>query len=95
MVYSIVNRQNRLWLSIMGCFVFEEKIQPKLYFISFLFSYSADELLLTEMMFNGVFNSLQAEQAVALMSCFVFEEKTKAQPRLTEELAGPLRQMQV
>ncbi|XP_072023609.1 exosome RNA helicase MTR4-like [Amphiura filiformis] len=55
---------------------------------------SADELLLTEMMFNGVFNSLNAEQCVALLSCFVFEEKTKTQPRLREELAGPLRQMQ-
>ena len=47
------------------------------------------------MIFNGVFNSLASEQVVALMSVFVFEEKTKTQPRLTEELAGPLRQMQV
>ncbi|NWU73145.1 MTREX helicase, partial [Pterocles burchelli] len=35
---------------------------------------SADELLLTEMMFNGLFNDLSAEQAAALLSCFVFQE---------------------
>ena len=37
--------------------------------------YSGDELLLTELIFNGAFNSLSVEQAVALLSCFVFEEK--------------------
>jgi ATP-dependent RNA helicase DOB1 len=36
---------------------------------------SADELVLTEMIFNGVFNDLTAEQIVALASCFVFQEK--------------------
>ncbi|XP_072920538.1 exosome RNA helicase MTR4 [Hemitrygon akajei] len=55
---------------------------------------SADELLLTEMMFNGIFNDLTAEQATALLSCFVFQEKANEMPKLTEQLAGPLRQMQ-
>ena len=36
---------------------------------------SADELLLTEMVFNGAFNDLTAQQCVALLSCFVFQEK--------------------
>ena len=36
---------------------------------------TGDELLLTEMIFNGVFNSLQPEQCAALLSCFVFDEK--------------------
>jgi len=36
---------------------------------------SGDELLLTELMFNGAFNDLSVEQAVALLSCFVFQEK--------------------
>jgi ATP-dependent RNA helicase DOB1 len=36
---------------------------------------SADELLLTDMIFNGVFNDLTVEQSVALLSCFVFQEK--------------------
>lgn len=35
---------------------------------------SADELLLTEMVFNGLFNDLTVEQATALLSCFVFQE---------------------
>ncbi|XP_022092267.1 superkiller viralicidic activity 2-like 2 [Acanthaster planci] len=55
---------------------------------------SADELLLTELIFNGVFNSLKPEQITALLSCFVFEEKSKNVPRLSEQLSGPLRQMQ-
>ncbi|NXF39503.1 MTREX helicase, partial [Nyctibius bracteatus] len=55
---------------------------------------SADELLLTEMMFNGIFNDLSAEQATALLSCFVFQENSSEMPKLTEQLAGPLRQMQ-
>lgn len=36
---------------------------------------SGDELLLTELIFNGVFNSLLPEQCAALLSCFVFGEK--------------------
>ena len=39
--------------------------------------FSGDELLLTEMIFNGAFNDLSVEQCVALMSCFVFEEKVR------------------
>lgn len=52
---------------------------------------TGDELLLTEMMFAGVFNTLSPEQTVALLSCFVYEEKNEEQIRLKEELAGPLR----
>ncbi|XP_047426042.1 exosome RNA helicase MTR4 [Mugil cephalus] len=55
---------------------------------------SADELLLTEMIFNGLFNDLTAEQATALLSCFVFQENASEMPKLTEQLAAPLRQMQ-
>ncbi|XP_075039653.1 exosome RNA helicase MTR4 [Mixophyes fleayi] len=55
---------------------------------------SADELLLTEIMFNGLFNDLTAEQATALLSCMVFQENSSEMPKLTEQLAGPLRQMQ-
>jgi ATP-dependent RNA helicase DOB1 len=36
---------------------------------------SGDELLLTELIFNGAFNSLTPEQCAALLSCFVFDEK--------------------
>jgi len=55
---------------------------------------SADELLLTEMLFNGAFNELTPQQCVALLSCFVFQEKADDPTKLQEELAGPLRQMQ-
>lgn len=36
---------------------------------------TGDELLLTELIFNGVFNPLTPEQCAALLSCFVFAEK--------------------
>ena len=36
---------------------------------------TGDELLLTEMMFGGVFNPLSPEHCAALLSCFVFQEK--------------------
>ncbi|PWN35989.1 putative MTR4-involved in nucleocytoplasmic transport of mRNA [Meira miltonrushii] len=55
---------------------------------------TGDELLLTEMIFNGVFNELTPEQCAALLSCFVFNEKSEQQIRLKEDLAGPLRIMQ-
>lgn len=42
-----------------------------------LLSASGDELLLTEMIFNGLFNDLTVEQATALLSCFVFQENVR------------------
>ncbi|XP_071862383.1 exosome RNA helicase Mtr4 [Bombus fervidus] len=54
----------------------------------------ADELLMTEMIFNGLFNSLSVPQMVALISCFVCDDKSNEMPKCTEELSGPLRQMQ-
>jgi len=55
---------------------------------------SADELLITEMIFNGMFNELSVPQSVALMACFTFDEKTSDQPKLQDQLSGALRQMQ-
>ncbi|KAL7304922.1 hypothetical protein TKK_0002720 [Trichogramma kaykai] len=54
----------------------------------------ADELLMTEMMFNGLFNSLTVPQMTALVSCFVCDDKSSEMPKMIEELSGPLRQMQ-
>lgn len=54
----------------------------------------ADELLLTEMIFNGLFNALNVPQLAALLSCFVCDEKSNEMPKSTNELSGPLRQMQ-
>lgn len=56
---------------------------------------SGEELLMTEMVFNGLFNDLTVPQIVALLSCFVCDEKSQEMPKRTEELRGPLRQMQV
>ncbi|TCD65254.1 ATP-dependent RNA helicase mtr4 [Steccherinum ochraceum] len=55
---------------------------------------SGDELLLTELIFNGVFNTLSPEQCAGLLSCFVFTEKSEQATMLKEELAAPLRVMQ-
>ncbi|KAI9597618.1 antiviral helicase [Syncephalis fuscata] len=55
---------------------------------------TGDELMLTELIFNGVFNDLTVEQSVSLLSCFVFQEKSDQTTKLSEELAGPLRVLQ-
>ncbi|KAL0850985.1 hypothetical protein ABMA28_006878 [Loxostege sticticalis] len=55
---------------------------------------SADELLLTELIFNGVFNALSSEQSAALVSCFVCDENSSQLSATGEELRGVLRQLQ-
>jgi len=55
---------------------------------------SADELLLTEMMFNGLFNNMTSPQVASILSCFVCTEKSNEMPKLTDALSGPLRTMQ-
>lgn len=57
--------------------------------------YSADELVATELLFNGVFNDLTAQQCCALLSCMAFQEKSKEMPKLSEVMSGSLRIMQV
>lgn len=39
---------------------------------------SGDELLLTELVFAGAFNTLTPQQCAALLSCFVFDEKVRS-----------------
>lgn len=55
---------------------------------------TGDELLLTELMFNGTFNELLPEHCAALLSCFVFGERSEHPVRLKEDLAAPLRILQ-
>jgi ATP-dependent RNA helicase DOB1 len=62
---------------------------------------TADELLVTELIFNGVFNALDAAQAAALLSCLIYTDKPASASQqdesaapLREELAAPLRQLQ-
>lgn len=51
---------------------------------------TGDELLLTEMMFSGLFTELASDQLAALLSCFVFQEKGEA-PKPRDELDAPLQ----
>lgn len=56
---------------------------------------TGDELMLSELLFNGFFNNLTPEQCAAVLGVFVFEESSKeAQPITREELAKPLRDIQ-
>lgn len=54
---------------------------------------AGDELLLTELMFQGLFNTLDVDHTVALCSCFAFEEKGET-PQMKDDLLGPYRQLQ-
>ncbi|VDN44999.1 unnamed protein product [Gongylonema pulchrum] len=51
-------------------------------------------MMLTEMMFGGVFTELDATHMAALLSCFVFEEKTGA-AKLADDMSGYLHSLQV
>jgi hypothetical protein len=67
-------------------------------FISFKWALilSGDELVLTEMLFNGIFNDMTVTQCVAILSCFVINENVKEDvPKLTQELSGPFKIIQV
>ncbi|BBN13684.1 ATP-dependent RNA helicase DOB1 [Marchantia polymorpha subsp. ruderalis] len=54
---------------------------------------SADEIVLTELIFGGNFKELSSEQLVAVLSCFVWQEKSKNAPKLREDLSGPYTQL--
>ncbi|MCI07063.1 superkiller viralicidic activity 2-like 2, partial [Trifolium medium] len=47
---------------------------------------SADELTLTELMFNGVFKDIKVEELISLLSCFVWQEKINDAAKPREEL---------
>ncbi|KHM99857.1 Superkiller viralicidic activity 2-like 2, partial [Glycine soja] len=55
---------------------------------------TGDELLVTELMFNGTFNDLDHHQVAALASCFIPGDKSTEQIQLRTELARPLQQLQ-
>ncbi|CAM8923296.1 unnamed protein product [Rhodiola kirilowii] len=54
---------------------------------------TGDELLVTELMFNGTFNDLDHHQIAALASCFIPGDKSNEQIQLRTELAKPLQQL--
>ncbi|KAF2223629.1 rRNA-processing arch domain-containing protein [Elsinoe ampelina] len=47
---------------------------------------TGDELVLSELLFNGFFNDLSPEVCASVLSCFIFEEKSNEAPQLKEEL---------
>ncbi|XP_076946551.1 DExH-box ATP-dependent RNA helicase DExH9-like isoform X2 [Bidens hawaiensis] len=55
---------------------------------------SADELVLTELMFNGVFKDIKVEEMVSLLSCFVWQEKLQDAQKPREELNMLFTQLQ-
>eukprot|EP01037_Dinobryon_pediforme_P018299 gene18299-18561_t len=57
---------------------------------------TGDEIVLTNMVFDGCFNDLTVDQAVALLSCFVHKEGGKEATSMVirENMQGPFRQLQ-
>ncbi len=55
---------------------------------------TGDELLITELIFNGVFATLSSEQCAALLSCIIFEERSSDDAKLRPELTEPLQVLQ-
>lgn len=49
---------------------------------------SVDELLVTELLFENMFDDLSPSEVAAVMSCFVFDEKCSEMPKLTDTLSG-------
>ncbi len=49
---------------------------------------SCDELIATEMIFEGVLSDLDSSEAIALLSMLVFEENIDVKPNLTERLSS-------
>ena len=54
---------------------------------------TGDELLLSELLFDGFFNDLTAETCAAVLSCFIFEERDKRGRPLPEDLAKQHREI--
>jgi len=55
---------------------------------------TGDELVISELLFNGFFNDLTPEVCAATLSCFIFEEKSNESPTLKEELHRPFLEIQ-
>lgn len=55
---------------------------------------SADELTLTELMFNGVLKDVKVEEMISLLSCFVWQEKLQESQKPRDELELHFTQLQ-
>lgn len=55
---------------------------------------TGDELVLTDMVFDGIFNDLTVQQIVAILSCFVHKESAKSEsPKLKPEFEAVVRKL--
>ncbi|KAK3252649.1 hypothetical protein CYMTET_38064 [Cymbomonas tetramitiformis] len=52
---------------------------------------SSDEIVTTELIFSGLFKTLEVPEVVALVSCLVWTEKGVKSAKVRDELQGPLR----
>jgi ATP-dependent RNA helicase DOB1 len=55
---------------------------------------TADELVVTDMVFEGVFNSLSPELCVALLSCFVHQDSKEPDMKLRSDFQAPYKALQ-
>ncbi|KAG6412686.1 hypothetical protein SASPL_125370 [Salvia splendens] len=55
---------------------------------------SAEELTLTELMFNGVLKDIRVEEMISLLSCFVWQEKLQEAQKPRDELGLLFTQVQ-
>merc|ERR1712130_883967 len=55
---------------------------------------SADELVLSEIIFNANLKEWSREQLVGLISCFVWQERMEKGTRLREKLQSPFAELQ-
>lgn len=55
---------------------------------------AGDEIMLTELIFNNVFQEMGVDETVALVSIFCFDEKSQEPAKLTPELASALKKVQ-
>lgn len=55
---------------------------------------TGDELVLTDMIFDGVFNELSPEQAVSLLSCFIHKEQSQDEGNIPSNLKPAFQKLQ-
>ena len=57
---------------------------------------TGNELVLTELLFDGVFVDMTVAQCVAILSCFVVDKFfVEDEPKLAQELSAPFKIIQV
>ncbi|KNC52605.1 uncharacterized protein AMSG_08468 [Thecamonas trahens ATCC 50062] len=56
---------------------------------------AGDELVLTEMMFDGLFSTLTPAEVAGILSCFVFQGKSKEQVKIQPNVTKVLNKMKI